>query len=81
VGKKFEKSIESSVPVLEPQPLLSLREASRLTGYSPSQLRLYALDGTIPGGRQARKGKRWKFKKDLLERWVQTFNAPKPGEN
>jgi len=78
VDGKSQKSVDSSVSVLE--PLISLREAAKLTGFSPEQLRLYAIDGTIPGGRQARKGKRWRFRRDLIEKWAQNFYAPKPGE-
>jgi hypothetical protein len=67
----------------EPESLISLQEASELTGnsLSPDRLRGYALDGSIPGARQATKGKQWFFKRALFEKWWQNFNALKPGEN
>jgi hypothetical protein len=78
------KSLKDSVSVLEPEneSLISLRKASKLTGFqfSPDQLRGYATDGSIPGARQVAKGKQWKFKRDLFEKWWREFDALKPGE-
>jgi hypothetical protein len=67
----------------EPESLISLRCASERTGnqLSPNRLRGYALDGSIPGARQVRKGKQWFFKELLFEKWWQEFNGPKPGES
>ena len=80
-----KKSLKDSVSVLElePESLISLREASDMIGkaFSPDQLRGYAADGSIPGARQVGKGKQWKFKRDLFQKWWVEFYAPKPGEN
>jgi hypothetical protein len=41
---------------LDRRRCILLVDVSEVTGFPPSQLRIYALDGTIPGGRQAALG-------------------------
>jgi hypothetical protein len=61
VSKKSQVLVEPLFSDLDRRRRIPLAEASQVTGFAPSQLRLYAIDGTIPGGRQAAKGKRWTF--------------------
>jgi hypothetical protein len=58
---------------------IPINEVALVTGFTAWTLRQYALDGTIPGARQAGPGKRMSFDLDLLEAWWQEFNAPKEG--
>jgi hypothetical protein len=81
VSKKSQVLIEPLFSDLDRRRRIPLAEVSEVTGFSQSQLRSYAIDGTIPGARQAALGKRWSFDRFLLEKWWQEFNAPKHGEN
>lgn len=81
MSKKSQVLVEPLFSDLDRRELMSLAEVSRKTGFSMSQLRIYAMNGTIPGGRQARKGKRWFFKREPLEKWWQDFNQSRPETN
>lgn len=70
-------------PVTRVQPLFSVEdkrrripiaEVAEKLGYRIQTLRRYAIDGTIPGGRQAGPGKQYTFDRDRLEAWWQEFN-------
>jgi hypothetical protein len=58
--------------------LLSTAQAAKLIGCPPNLLRIWAVDGLIPGARQAGKGKRWLFHPVLLKQWW--ANLPEPWE-
>jgi hypothetical protein len=77
MSKKSQVLVEPLFSELDRRRLIPLAEVAHRVGYTASQLRIYAINGTIPGGRQARKGKRWVFERDLLEAWWQDFNASK----
>ena len=66
-------------PELDRRRRIPINEVAQVTGFTAWTLRQYALDGTIPGARQAGPGKRLSFDRDLLEAWWQEFNAPKTG--
>jgi hypothetical protein len=80
VSTKSKVLIEPLFSDLDRRELIPLPEVAAKTGYTPSQLRIYAMDGTVPGARQAGKGKRWVFRREPLEKWWQQFNAPRPDE-
>ena len=61
---------------LDRRRLIPISEVALVTGFTVYTLRSYGLDGTIPGARQAGKGKRMSFDRDLLEIWWQEFNQP-----
>lgn len=73
VGKKSQVLFEPLFSELDQRRLVPLIEVCKKLGWSEGRLRSYALDGTIPGGRQAGKGKPWTFDRDLLEEWWQKF--------
>ena len=54
-----------------PQPawrdVMDMREAAAYLGLSADSLYRYASQGTVPAFRF---GNRWRFKKDLLDRWM-----------
>ena len=47
---------------------MTLREASQYLGISPDTLYKYLSDRQIPAFKL---GNRWRFKKDLLDRWME----------
>jgi predicted DNA-binding transcriptional regulator AlpA len=59
---------------LDRRRLIPINEVSEVTGFRVQTLRRYALDGTIPCGKQVGPGKRWTFDRDALEQWWQDFN-------
>ena len=77
MSKKSQVLVEPLFSDLDRRRLIPLKEAAERTGYTISQLRIYAMNGTIPGGRQAAKGKRWVFERQLFETWWREFNEPK----
>jgi excisionase family DNA binding protein len=57
-GQKMEKLKE----------VMTLREASQYLGISPDTLYKYLGEKSIPAFKL---GNRWRFKKDLLDRWIE----------
>jgi predicted DNA-binding transcriptional regulator AlpA len=83
VSEKFEKIATVVKPLfsdLDRRRSIPLAEVAKVTGYPTSWLYTYAVDGTIPGARQAGPGKRWVFEREALERWWANLHAPKAGE-
>jgi len=48
--------------------VMTLREASQYLGISPDTLYKYLSEDRIPAFKL---GNRWRFKKDLLDRWIE----------
>jgi excisionase family DNA binding protein len=48
--------------------VMTLREASQYLGISPDTLYKYLSEAKIPAFKL---GNRWRFKKDLLDRWME----------
>jgi hypothetical protein len=80
VNEKSGVLVEALFSDLDRRDLIPLAEVAKKLGYSQDQVRNYAKNGTIPGGRQAGPGKRWVFKRVPLEKWWQDFNTLKPEE-
>ena len=63
-----------------PKEVMTLREASQYLGISPDTLYKYLGEDRIPAFKL---GNRWRFKKDLLDRWMEKKSEPvlemKPG--
>ena len=53
-----------------PKEVMTLREASQYLGISEDTLYKYLSEGRIPGV-AFKLGNRWRFKKDLLDRWME----------
>ena len=51
-----------------PKEVMTLREASQYLGISPDTLYKYLDEHKIPAFKL---GNRWRFKKDLLDRWIE----------
>ena len=51
-----------------PKEVMTLREASQYLGISPDTLYKYLNEDRIPAFKL---GNRWRFKKDLLDRWME----------
>jgi excisionase family DNA binding protein len=51
-----------------PKEVMTLREASQYLGISPDTLYKYLGEKRIPAFKL---GNRWRFKKDLLDRWME----------
>jgi len=51
-----------------PKEVMTLREASQYLGISPDTLYKYLSESKIPAFKL---GNRWRFKKDLLDRWME----------
>ena len=49
--------------------VMTLREASQYLGITPDTLYKYLSDRSIPAFKL---GNRWRFKKDLLDRWMES---------
>lgn len=60
--------------------VMTLREASQYLGISPDTLYKYLGEDKIPAFKL---GNRWRFKKDLLDRWMESKSergaGPRPG--
>ena len=50
--------------------VMNIREASQYLGISPDTLYKYLNENRIPGV-AFKLGNRWRFKKDLLDRWME----------
>lgn len=53
-----------------PKEVMTLREASQYLGISPDTLYKYLSEDRISGV-AFKLGNRWRFKKDLLDRWME----------
>ena len=53
--------------------VMTLREASQYLGISPDTLYKYLGEKSIPAFKL---GNRWRFKKDLLDRWMERKSEP-----
>jgi excisionase family DNA binding protein len=74
------KSLIPIQPLFSPldrRRLIPIGEVAEVSGLSVDVLRAYADDGTIPGARQAKTGKRRLFERVALEQWWQEFNSPR----
>ena len=61
--------MESSGRSMDKQKeVMTLREASQYLGISPDTLYKYLNEDKIPAFKL---GNRWRFKKDLLDRWIE----------
>ena len=54
----------------QPKDVMTLREASEYLGISPDTLYKYLNENRISGV-AFKLGNRWRFKKDLLDRWME----------
>ena len=54
----------------QPKDVMTLREASQYLGISPDTLYKYLNENRISGV-AFKLGNRWRFKKDLLDRWME----------
>jgi excisionase family DNA binding protein len=52
----------------KPKEVMTLREASEYLGITPDTLYKYLSERKIPAFKL---GNRWRFKKDLLDRWME----------
>jgi excisionase family DNA binding protein len=57
-----------TVAVTESREVMNLREASQYLGVSPDTLYRYISEDRIPAFKL---GNRWKFKKTILDRWME----------
>jgi excisionase family DNA binding protein len=55
--------------------VMTLREASEYLGVSPDTLYKYLGEDKIPAFKL---GNRWRFKRDLLDRWMERESEQKP---
>jgi excisionase family DNA binding protein len=56
--------------------VMTLREASQYLGISPDTLYKYLGEDKIPAFKL---GNRWRFKKDLLDRWMESKSERRTG--
>ena len=57
-----------AVSMTEPREVMNIRQASQYLGISPDTLYRYVCEGEIPAFKL---GNRWKFKKTILDRWME----------
>ena len=55
--------------------VMDMRQAAEYLGLSADSLYRYASEGTVPAFRF---GNRWRFKKDLLDRWMEEKSGVVP---
>lgn len=53
---------------MEAREVMNIRQASQYLGVSPDTLYRYVCEGRIPAFKL---GNRWKFKKTVLDRWME----------
>ena len=61
---------------MEAKEVMTLREASQYLGISPDTLYKYLGEDKIPAFKL---GNRWRFKKDLLDRWIEMKSEQRGG--
>ena len=54
--------------MVESREVMNIRQASQYLGISPDTLYRYVCEGEIPAFKL---GNRWKFKKTILDRWME----------
>ena len=64
-GEEFTRGVER---MAETREVMDIREASEYLGVSPETLYKYVYEEKIPAFKL---GNRWKFKKTLLDRWME----------
>mgnify|MGYP001569020648 FL=1 len=57
-----------SATIMESREVMNIRQASQYLGVSPDTLYRYVCEGEIPAFKL---GNRWKFKKTILDRWME----------
>ncbi len=55
--------------MMEPREVMNLRQASQYLGVSRDTLYRYICEGEVPAFKL---GNRWKFKKTILDRWMES---------
>ena len=70
MAKGFGRGVEG---MAETREVMGIREASDYLGVSRETLYKYVDEEKIPAFKL---GNRWKFKKTLLDRWMETQSAP-----
>lgn len=60
----------------ESREVMNLRQASQYLGVSPDTLYRYICDGIVPAFKL---GSRWKFRKTVLDRWMEKKMRLSPG--
>ena len=68
-GEEFSRGVER---MPETREVMDIREASEYLGVSRETLYKYVYEDKIPAFKL---GNRWKFKKTLLDRWMETQSA------
>ena len=61
----------------ESREVMNIRQASQYLGVSPDTLYKYVSEGRIPAFKL---GNRWRFKKALLDTWMEQQSTPAAGE-
>ena len=61
-----------------PREVMDIRQASEYLGISGDTLYRYASEGFVPAFKL---GNRWRFKKSLLDAWMDEKSGVKPVEN
>jgi excisionase family DNA binding protein len=54
--------------MVEAREVMNIRQASNYLGVSPDTLYRYICEGEVPAFKL---GNRWKFKKSILDRWME----------
>ncbi len=54
--------------MVEAREVMNIRQASQYLGVSPDTLYRYICEGQVPAFKL---GNRWKFKKTILDRWME----------
>jgi len=62
------------VSVLDLREVMNIRQASEYLGVSPDTLYKYLSRGSIPAFKL---GNRWRFKKSMLDRWMERQSQPR----
>ena len=62
----------------EPREVMNIRQASQYLGVSADTLYKYVAEGTIPAFKL---GNRWRFKKTLLDEWMEQQSASEQGRD
>jgi excisionase family DNA binding protein len=68
-GEEFSRGVQR---MAETREVMDIREASEYLGVSRETLYKYVYEEKIPAFKL---GNRWKFKKTLLDRWMETQSA------
>ena len=66
----------SALPQTAPRDVMDIRQAASYLGISADSLYNYASQGTVPAFKL---GNRWRFKKDLLDGWMNLQSGVQAG--